>query len=102
MSDPTPPPIVVSPIPDPDPAARASRPDWLSGATLVWSEDDANVPDRERIDGAWRSITGKPLHGLACMAEWAAGDAVYHRMPGGWIACTGCDGGAIYRERDCP
>lgn len=76
-----------------------TEPTWATrGARrLVWEEDDAMTWDREKIEGAWQRLFGERLDIRSAAAKYDAGDAVFYLFPGGRIACSACDGEAIYQ-----
>ena len=60
---------------------------------IVWEEDDAPVPDKERGRDAFTRITQlDPKHALATVDE---GDVITNYYRGGWVRIVSYDGGAV-------
>ena len=60
---------------------------------ILWEEDDAPVPDKERVGAAFRRITQLDAkHALATVDE---GDVMTHYYRGGWVRIVSYDGGAV-------
>lgn len=68
--------------------------DWPDRVLVVWEEDDAPVPDKERLGAAWVRITGHRLE-RAPLRVVDRGDWIASLYPDGWVRIASCEGGAV-------
>lgn len=74
------------------------EPKWaFKGSREIWREDDAGVPDRERIRDAWKRLFGGEELPTAEEAVEVAdlGDCYVRLFRGGRVACYSCEGESI-------
>ena len=77
----------------------------MKGYALIWSEDDAPVPDKELLPAAFKRIAEldyvRWLKGTTTIDE---GDSFLH-VPTGkydkWLTADAYDGGHIYHRCEC-
>lgn len=70
--------------------------DWADRIVIVWTEDDVEYEDKERIADAWRRITGRDLAREERLGKQEdRGDWVATLRRYGWVSISGCEGGAI-------
>lgn len=66
---------------------------WRDLLLVLWREDDAMVPDKERSHAAFKRITGmKPSDHIHDADD---GDYFYHFYRPGWVLGIGYDGGFV-------
>lgn len=65
--------------------------DWWNRVVVVWEEDDALVPDREKVHQAFARICGSAWSRDTALARHDGGDTISVLHPGGWVtgACCG-------------
>ena len=65
---------------------------WIGKVVVLWEEDDAPVPDKEKTATAFKRISGcieKPLHTID------NGDEFISFYRGGWVKSINCEGGWV-------
>lgn len=62
---------------------------WLN-APLLWREEEAFTPDRERYEDAWKRLFGKSVDNEVLVEEYDGGDTFAYLYEGGKIYINVC------------
>lgn len=65
---------------------------WMDSHLLLWQEDDAPVPDKERVNEALIRMAGPHLRKLVSVD---LGDCFGHVYSGGWVVVHTPEGGYV-------
>jgi regulator of RNase E activity RraA len=66
--------------------------DWQERTVVLWEEDDAPVPDKERTDAAFRRIAGRAGDPILTIDQ---GDQLVYFYWSGWVKAINCEGGWV-------
>lgn len=73
--------------------------DWHERTVIIWMEDDAPVPDKEKVEAAWKRIRGCDLNSNSykckVLKKLEDGDTFIKLYPHGWVIFTCCEGSGI-------
>lgn len=66
--------------------------DWQERTVVLWEEDDAPVPDKERTDAAFRRIAGRVGDPILTIDQ---GDQLVYFYRHGWVKTINYEGGWV-------
>ena len=71
--------------------------DWTKSVLWLWEEDDAPVPDKERVAAAFERISGMPhkFQGVRFIMKHRDDDCFTYFYRGGWVKQVACDGARV-------
>ena len=67
--------------------------DWTKSVLWLWEEDDAPVPDKERVGAAFKRLTNG--WNLKLIHEDQDDDCFTYFYRGGWVKQVACDGARV-------
>jgi len=70
------------------------------GLVLAWQEDDSGCYDRERLNQAYKRLTGIEFKESEATDKEDHGDWIGYSMPNGWVAAYSPMGSEIYKPKE--
>lgn len=68
---------------------------WRDRLVVIWEGDDAPVPDKERVDSAFRRISGFSTGYHKPVLKVDEGDEFVYFYREGWVKAVDCEGGWV-------